>query len=459
MLKKLLAIISSNVIISVIALLRNIIIARLLSPDDFGRGAVLALVVTFFEITSDVSVDKQIVQSKNGYSLKFLSNAHFVNLLRGVGIGFFIFVLSEPLALFFNEPALAVSFQILALVPVIKGLKHLCIVQRQREMDFSLLLKSELYPQLISLFLLYPGYLVFDDYHLFLVVIIANSVFNLFFTHVYSIKKYKLSFDRQIIYSMLRFGWPLLINGLVIFIVMQADRAVIGRWFGFETLGFFSAAFALTIMPVSIVSKILNTIFLPVLSRLNSNDKSYADIARFLLKVSFYIGVVYLVLFLTLGGMFYVLLYGEEYSEGAWFMSVLAISHAVRIFRIAPSLISLSEGKTVFLLYANFLRAIGFIFGALLVVAGFEILYLLVFSIFGEVLALILGCYLNSRFSWLDYVNSFYILMISLAIYYIYYLTDSYFLLAIFMFSFIAFSISKYRHDFVKLMKYKAVNT
>ena len=72
------------------ALVRNIVIARAIGPENFGLAATLVITVSLLEMMSDLSLDKMLVQAKDGDKERLQACAQFLQLIRGVFLSFLL---------------------------------------------------------------------------------------------------------------------------------------------------------------------------------------------------------------------------------------------------------------------------------------------------------------------------------------------------------------------------------
>ena len=76
-------------------LLRNIIVARLIGPEDFGIAVTFAIVITVLQMVSDVGVEQFIIRSADGDKVDLQATLHGVIAIRGILIGIGIVLLSD----------------------------------------------------------------------------------------------------------------------------------------------------------------------------------------------------------------------------------------------------------------------------------------------------------------------------------------------------------------------------
>ena len=83
---------------------RNIILARFLTKADFGVAALLAMVLTLFEMTSKMALGQLVVQSKHGEDRAFVDSVQFAQVAVGFGSAALIVIFAWPISHFFAGP-------------------------------------------------------------------------------------------------------------------------------------------------------------------------------------------------------------------------------------------------------------------------------------------------------------------------------------------------------------------
>ena len=89
---------------------RNIIVARILTKADFGIAATFAITIQMLQMISNISGEMLIVQSKRGDGAQFQATAHSFEVLRGLIMGFLLFVLAMAALPVFRIYANATDF-------------------------------------------------------------------------------------------------------------------------------------------------------------------------------------------------------------------------------------------------------------------------------------------------------------------------------------------------------------
>ena len=376
---------------------RNVIVARLVSPADFGIAATFALIVMLFEMVSDLSAGTLLIQSEHGDTPRFQGTVHAVTVMRGIFNGLLLYLLAGPIAQLFNIPQARWAFQWLALVPLMKGLAHLDTERRQRAMRFGPATAVELGAQFVSAVLAWPLAWWLKDYSALLWLLLIQRAAATIGSFIVAERRYPLAWDRAHLARILSFGWPLLVNGLLMFAIVQGDRMVIGsasRFFRaahytMDDLGFYSAAFALAATATVALLRILNSIMLPTLAAGQSAPERFRRHYTAALQVLSLLSGVLGVVFVIGGKSMVVLLYGPRYAAAGAVIGWIGVMQAVRIIRVGPTLAALAKGDPQNSLLSNAARAFGLIGVVVTAALGGSMMWMAASGVAGEVLALV----------------------------------------------------------------------
>ena len=352
------------------------------------------MVISFLEMISNLSLDRLLVQAPDGNNVRFQRVAHFLQAARGIISFAILLILAAPLSILFSIPQAKLAFYFLALIPLMNGFWHLDPRRMERDMQFWPNASVELTSQVILLILAWPLGRLLGDYRAMLYLLIIKAIISLIGTHIVAKRNYRWSSEKQYITRFLAFGWPLIINGLLLFVVLQGDRFLIGsaqKLFGVDynmaDVGVYSAAFILTMMPAMMLIKINASLLLPILSREQNSSISFLSKADLFSQLITLIAVIFSTVMILVGDRLLLLFYGNEYSTACDFIGWLSILWGFRIVRVLPASISMAKGKTKILMKTNLIRALA-LFGILLVVmSNNNLIWIAAIGAIGEIIA------------------------------------------------------------------------
>ena len=370
MLRKALIIFSGNSASFALLFARNLIIARMISVADYGIAATFAMAMAVVEMASAFGLQQQIVQSKQGDDPRFQAALQAFQLMRGVAAAAALFALSGPLARFMGIPEVIWAYQLLAVVPVLNALVHFDIHRLNRHMRFGPKILTGILPNFGSLLLIWPLAHLFGDWQIMLWAILAQAALMAVTSHLVAERPYRLVWDRTILAEAFRFGWPLLINAMLMFLVFQGDKLIVGNALGMEALAIFSMGVTLTLTPTLVMAASVQNLLLPRLSQVDRT--TVAGRAHFdrLGRASLQIGV--------LNG------------------SVLVL-HALRLFKSSPGLVALACGHSSNSMISNMPRVLALPLGWLLVTSGGKMMHLLWLGTAAETVGFVLSMVLLWR--------------------------------------------------------------
>lgn len=381
---------------SLLTLARNLIIARAIGVEAFGVAATFAIVMTMIEMTSTMGLQQQIVQSQKGDEPDFQAALQGFHLLRGCIAAIAMFAIAEPLARFLGIPEVAWGYQLMALMPILTALVHFDIYRLNRQMIYRPGVISVVMPALIALISVPPLLQIFGDWRVMLYSILLQGALLAIVSHLVAERPYRLALKRGVMAEGLRFGWPILLNGALMFLVFNGERLLVGRELGVAMLGLFSMAVTLAQTPTLIAGATAQRFFLPQLSALgpDGTDKEkarFAHLARAAIEVDFMIGALLVLGALVLGGPLVGLLLGPSYANVVPLLVPLAVVQAIRIAKMGGSTATLARGYTGTMLPAHLIRAAGLPIAWLILVSGGSVMHIIALAALTELVGIVVA--------------------------------------------------------------------
>ncbi|OAD23988.1 polysaccharide biosynthesis protein, partial [Candidatus Thiomargarita nelsonii] len=263
-----------QVIAQLLMFVRNIILARMLTPEDMGIAATFAITISLLEMSSNLGVEMLLVQAQDGDDPQLQAVSHLFQVSRGLLMGAIILALAPIIARMFDTPQAVWAFQYVAIVPVLQGFMHLDWKRVQRNLTFIPSVIVEIAPQAIITLAAWPMVIWLGDYSAILWLVIIQALMMLLASHIVAKRNYQVSWNRVYASRLLAFGWPLLINGLLMFGVFQGDRLIVGTAYSMAELGVFSVAFALVMMIAMTLAKLASALLLPLFSRVQAEQET-----------------------------------------------------------------------------------------------------------------------------------------------------------------------------------------
>ncbi len=356
MLKKALMLVSGNAFGSALLLVRNLLVARLLSPEDYGIASTFAIAMSIVEMMSYLGLQQMIVVDKDGDDPHVQAAMQGFQAIRGTFSSIVMYLIAGPYAAFLGISQVTWAYQLLALVPLMNGFQHFDQHRLKRHLNFTPSIISSAVPALVALLTLWPLALIYSDYRIMLASLLIQGVAMVALSHLTAERRYRLAFDMAIIRRSMVFGWPLLMNGVLLFGIFNGEKLIVGRELGIAALAIFSMGFTLTLTPTLVMANSIQSFFLPQLSSARDRPADFQLLGRVTMESGLIVAVVLVLGTVLIGGPLVGYLLGPKYFDMLPIMVPLAVMQAVRVAKTGSSVIALARGQSGNAIAANLFR-------------------------------------------------------------------------------------------------------
>lgn len=306
----------------------QIILARLLMPEDFGLIAMLMVFISIGQFLMDGGMTSSLIRMKEpkqvDYSTVFVTNFG-VSLI----IYTLVFITAPFIADFYGQELLKNILRVFALTFVIRSLVAVHVAKLTKEMNFKTQMKlqipSTIIGAIVGVVMAYSGYGVWSLVWLNLTQTIVFTIQNWFFIKW----KPSLMFDKNIFKYHFNFGYKLTLSGLLDTIYNDAYRIVIGKFFSPAQVGFFNQAETMRLFPVQQIGSVMGKVTYPLFSNIDGEDKLRSAYKTTMKLVLFVVIPIMLILILIAEEGF-VLLFGEKWLPAVPYFQILAIASIIR---------------------------------------------------------------------------------------------------------------------------------
>lgn len=384
---------SGEVLNSGAALLKNVILARILSKEDFGIAASLILMMSLFELTSKMAFGQQIIRARSDEVEDLQAAGHSCQLIAGLLGTVLILLLIYPLTAWFDVAAHRRGIVWISIIPLINGFGHLGIYAKMREMRFSGYVAASVSPQLAMTAAAWYVAQWTNDYRAVIWLLLGKAVLTMIGSHCFSSGTFKLSMDRSRLLGATRFSAPLLLSSYLVAAIFHGDRLIVAGMYSMAQLGSYAVAASLAITPGLIVLRAAGTIGTPILAQ-GRNSQRFEELYNSFTEGLVLAGFLFASAALHFGGLIVRVLYGPKFVDAVSILNWLAIAQALRVVRGGGIAAALVKGDSAASLYTNLYRVSAVAIALLVANARLPIAWVAGSAAVGEVLAM---CMLAQR--------------------------------------------------------------
>lgn len=303
---------------------RNMLLARLIAPDQFGIMAIVLTANGLFEALTEVGVRQAIIQDKRGDSPEFLNIAFWFNAVRGLILFAAAMAIAPGIASFYDEPALVPLLRVAFSTMILNGFTSPKVFALQKNFKFGQSvwvtqgsgLLGTIFTLVLSLYVRDVWALVFGT------VFEAAARFVLSFLLCPIRPSFR--FDKES--SRALFGFTKGMAGLpmLAFFVMQADVFVLGKVVSKEVLGKYSLALNLANFPVMIFSRVVQPMIVPVFSSIQDDQEKLRNTFVVILRSIWLFGLPMATYLAFFSDPILTIVYGARYASMAPAFSALS---------------------------------------------------------------------------------------------------------------------------------------
>lgn len=348
---------SLNVVVGLLSVIKIATLARLLMPSDFGLLGIALLSLALLELLTETGINVFLIQTKEGL-LKYLDSAWVISILRGILI-MIIFLISSPLiSYFFNSPQALGLLYLISLVPFLRGFINPYEIVFQKELKFN-------YEFIYRLSLA-----VMDAGVSIILAVITRSVYSLVWGMIASVSlellvsfviikpRPSFMFKRSQMIEIFHQGKWVTFYGILNYVAENIDDILVGRILGTYSLGIYQLAYKIGNFTVTEVTNVVNQVFFPLYSKIADDVQGFK---RVFLKSTFALSLIVIainVLVILYAKDIILIFLGQKWIAAIVPLQVLAFYSMIRSIVGYPSSFFLALKKQHYVAVMTFTRAI-----------------------------------------------------------------------------------------------------
>ncbi|MBQ0047171.1 MAG: lipopolysaccharide biosynthesis protein [Prevotellaceae bacterium] len=379
-----------------ITFLVGLVLARLLSPDEYGLIGIIMIFVTVFNAIVDSGFSSALIR-KNNATDKDYNTMFLVNLAVSIFLFFAMYFASPLIAQFFQREELTALCRVMGVVVILNALSIVQNTVLTKRLDFKTKTKASFISSLISgvvgVVMAYMGYgvwaLVGQQISRQLLNTICLWIFNRWFPNFnFSIESFR---------EMWQFGWKMLASSIIDQTWTQIYQVVIGKCYSPATLGLYTRAHQFADICSRNLTAIVQRVSYPALSMLQDDRVRLKNGYKKVIKVTM---LVTFTLMLGLAGCaksLIIVLIGEQWVECVPMLQVICFSmmfyplHALNLNMLQV------QGRSDLFLKLEIIKKVIAI-GPILMGVFIGIYWMLIGSFFTGLMAYYLNAYYSGPF-------------------------------------------------------------
>ncbi len=336
---------ASQAVLLLISLLTTIILARLLTPDDFGTFAIANVFLSFAAIFSNAGMDLPTIQSKE-LNKQQITNLFWISFLTGILICLVMILAAFPISIMFGYPDL---FSLISLGAFSFLLASIGIQSK------ALLKRNFRYRNLAIIDCVSGGLgsfagIITAVFTKDVVALVVVPVTTMAFSSLLSCfaEPVRVSRPSQINETMplAAIGANLTGFNLLNFFVRKGDDLIIGLIYSEHALGIYTKAYSLLLMPITQINSPLTTVAVPALSKVQGDAPRFRNTYVKLLSIVAMLSIPLVLFCFVAANEIVLLVLGNKFSESILVFRLLAPAAMVSALNVSTGWVFAATGRT-----------------------------------------------------------------------------------------------------------------
>lgn len=280
-----------------------LIMARWLSPEEFGVFALISVVLNFSVLMGEFGIGAYVIYVKK-ITEETLGTCLLVNLILSVFLSSVLLCFSESISTYFNiEDSNLLRLTSFSILISTLGVVHKSLLEK--ELRFQEIAKIEIFSTtvsiLIAVFIAIRGGGVYSLVIQFMLKLGLSSIGYM----ISSSCRYNLifNFSNEALKGILSYSSYLMMNNVVNQMSRSADQLIIGKKLSFDSLGYYSMAYKIVLFPVQRINAIVNRVNFPTLAKVIEDKKEFEK---------HFCNSTIMTCYLTFPALIFILFYSQE---------------------------------------------------------------------------------------------------------------------------------------------------
>lgn len=258
-----------RVVLRLAMIVRTIILARLLAPDDFGLMAIATLLIVLLEALTQSGYEAALVQHDDDIA-PYLNTAWTLQVIRGLTMAGVLVVTAPWVAQFFNAPEATVIIRVLAIAIVIKGFANIAVVSFIKELRFDKLFVLMVGSRGTDIVVSIVAAVVLRNVWALVLGMMAGAVANLVGSYLIDSYRPRIHWVWGQVRFLFAFGKWILASNALNFFSGNLDDILVGRILGVQYLGWYRMAYNFSQAVATELSHVTGQVAFPTYSKLQT---------------------------------------------------------------------------------------------------------------------------------------------------------------------------------------------
>ncbi len=309
-----------------VAFIVSIVLARLLTPSEYGTVAMITVFTSVFQVFVDSGMGNALIQKKDADQLDF-STVFYFNIIMCIVIYGILFLVAPLIADFYGMPELTSMTRVVGLTIVVAGLKNI----QQAYVSKHLLFRKFFFATLggtiaagvVGIAMAFMGYGAW--------AIVGQQITNVVIDTIilYLIVKWRptLQFSFSRLKRLFNYGWKLLASSLLDTAYNNLRSLIIGRVYSSSDLAYYNRGHQIPNLVVTNINNSIDSVLFPVMSQEQDDKTRVRNMTRRSIRISIYVMAPIMMGIAFVATPLIRLLLTEKWLPSVFFLQIFCITY------------------------------------------------------------------------------------------------------------------------------------
>lgn len=398
---------AERIVAQLVILIVSIVLARILSPQEYEIVAITMIFITFANIFIVNGLGTALIQDNDASELDF-STIFIGNIVFSIFLYTILFVLAPFIGNYYNKPMLSPVLRVMSLQIIISSVSNIQQSYIMKKMEFKKFFFSTLIGVIISAIIGIS--MALKNYGVWALVFqyLTNNLINIIVLFFISDWKPKIYFSWKRFKKFFNYGYKILLTGILLEINTELRDLFIGKKYSVLELAYINKSKEFPRAISTNISATISSVIFPALVLYQDDKETLRRMACKSIRLEIYILAPFLLGLAAISKTLVYILFTEKWLPCVIYMQIMCMQYLFQPVQVASIQVmkAVGESGTYFKL-----QIIKTIIGILLLFFSIfyfkSVFYVVLFTLFTEIIAVLINFPTNKRIIKYNYKEQF----------------------------------------------------
>ena len=315
---------SERILVQMVSLAVSIVLARLLTPDDYSVVGIVSIFFAFANVLISAGFNSALIQRKNT-TIEDYSGVLWISLGMAIVMYAVIFFTAPYIARIYEKNILTLAFRIMGLSFIINAYKSVLCAYISNQLQFKKFFWSTFVGTFVSAVIGITMAIIGCGPWALVVQQMSNSIIDALVLTFSTKMKFVFRGSTKNISSLFNYGWKIWVSGIIHTIYQEINPLIIGLKYSSVDLAYYSKGRNFPVLVNATLSETVSSVMFPVMSKLQDNKKELLKYTRNYIGVTSFFVFPMMLGFLAISENFVRIVLTEKWLPSVIYMQIFCI--------------------------------------------------------------------------------------------------------------------------------------